>query len=317
MLDFLKTPWFGILFMSLGLMFAKEGGSSAASGKDEGEGDGEGGEGSEGAGEGKEGEEGEDDKGTPSWRDDLGDDIKGNPLFDKYNSRDDALRALVGAQDLIGKKGIIPPDENSSKEEWDSFHAELGRPESADKYTLPEIEGLPEGLPMDENLTNDFKAWAHEAGLNQKQVDLVYGKYQTSMATMFNGMEEAKVAARDEAETDLRKEWGKAYPEKKAIVDKLIKHASEKELAFFTEHGNDPRLVSFFARVGGKMGEDQLGGTPKGLTKTPDEAQAEILRIKADMTHPFNLEDSPERPMAMQHMNDLYALAHPELLGKK
>jgi len=315
MLNFLKTPWFGILFMSLGLMFA-EGGAGASGGEGEGEGDGEGGEGSEGAGEGKEGEEGagkEGDKGTPSWRDDLGDDIKDNPLFDKYGSRDDALRALVGAQDLIGKKGLIQPDENSSKDEWDNFYKDLGRPESAEKYTLPEIEGLPEGLPIDDNLTNDFKAWAHEAGLNQNQVNLVYGKYQTSMATMFNGIEEAKVTAKNEAETDLRAEWGKAFPEKKALVDKLIKHASEKELAFFTEHGNDPRLVSFFARIGGMMGEDQLGGTPKGLTKTPDEARAEILRIKADMTHPFNQEDSPERPMAMAAMNLLYKLAHPEL----
>ena len=66
------------------------------------------------------------------------------------------------------------------------------------------------------------------------------------------------------------------------------------------------------------MGEDQLGGTAKPLTKTPDEARAEILRIKADgmskePKHPFNIEDHPERPMAMEQMNTLYKLAHPEL----
>ena len=306
MLNFLKTPWFGILFMSLGLMFAEDGAGAVTPEPPV-----------EPPAEPPVGVEPpiEPPAEPPvaSWRDALPDDLKSNPIFDKYDSSDDGLRALVNAQDLIGKKGLIQPDENSSKDEWDNFYKDLGRPESAEKYTLPEIEGMPEEMPIDDNLTNDFKAWAHEAGLNQNQVNLVYGKYQQSMISVFNSIEEAKVVAKNQAETDLRTEWGKAYPEKKAIVDKLIKYASEKELPFFVEHGNNPFLVSYFARIGEMMGEDKLGGTPKGTTKTPTEARAEILRIKADMTHPFNLEDSPERPMAMEHMNLLYKLAHPEL----
>jgi len=277
----------------------------------------------EGEDEGDEGEDKEEDEGESekpkktSWRDNLEDDLKGHPIFEKYSSQYEANKALVKAQELIGKKGIIPPDENASKEDWDNFYKELGRPEKAEDYTLPEVEGLPEDLPIDETLQNDFKTWAHEAGLTQKQVNFIYEKYQQAMGAFFTGLEDAKTEQRNKAETNLRQKLGKAYDAKINIAKKLIKNATEEEKSFFEEHGNDPRLIGFLIRQAEWIGEDKLAGIPKTLTMTPEEAKAEILRIKGDPKHPFNIEDHPEREMARVHMDNLYKLAYPELAEKK
>ncbi|MBU1249288.1 MAG: hypothetical protein KKB70_11355 [Proteobacteria bacterium] len=102
--------------------------------------------------------------------------LRDHPSLAKYPSKDDAVKALVHAQRLIGRRpeGVIePPGPEASEEERAAFYAALGRPESPDEYQLPELE-TPEGFEFDEDMQAQFRQKAHELGLSPGQVQGLY-----------------------------------------------------------------------------------------------------------------------------------------------
>ena len=231
----------------------------------------------------------------------------------KYKSNNDALIALVEAQKLIGKKGVIMPEEGASADDWNEFYNKLGRPEKPDDYELPEIKDFPDDLPVQEAMVKDYREIAHTLGLSNKQTSQLYEWYQKQNATVYNNLVSQKADNLKSTETSLRKEWGKAYDEKVSSAKKMLEFVSDNDLGFFEEHGNNPSLIRTLSNIAAKMSEDTLGGRSKGLTMTPDEARQEIIKIKSDVKHPFNIEDHPERAMAISRMNDLYKMAYPDL----
>ena len=76
--------------------------------------------------------------------------------------------------------------------------------------------------------------------------------------------------------------------------------------------GNDPRMIRMFARLGEMVSEDQLAGTPRGLTMTPDEAQSEIDAVNAQYPkHPYFDKKHPEHAAAVEKMTSLFQMANP------
>lgn len=135
--------------------------------------------------------------------------LREHPALAKYASKDEAVKALVHAQRLIGMRpedmdGVIRvPGEDADAEAWAAVWAALGRPEAPEGYELPELD-LPEGLEIDEELRAGFLAKSHELGLTPGQVSGLYGWFLPLSAAYEQQQRDARDAGHRRAFEDLR-----------------------------------------------------------------------------------------------------------------
>ena len=97
--------------------------------------------------------------------------LRQHPALAKYASAGEALKALVHAQRLLGRK--TEPEGSLLSQGLSQAAALDGRPESPEAYQLPDIE-LPEDFRVDEPLRDAFLAKAHELGLSDAQAGGLY-----------------------------------------------------------------------------------------------------------------------------------------------
>jgi hypothetical protein len=188
----------------------------------------------------------------------------GKGWTEKITSHDDLFKAYDNAQSLLGKRPAGIPDQHAPDSEWEKFY-NVFRPESPDKYTLGDIDGLPEGMD-----TAPYKQQAmqmfHEAGLNQKQAEKLWKSYVGSELEAVGKMSEAQAAKQAELDKEFdgltQKLFGDQY-------DTVSKQAQD-----FIKQSLPPELSS----VVGDMAEN-----PKALAaliKLSQVAQSQIADVK-------------------------------------
>ncbi|MBM4071985.1 MAG: hypothetical protein FJ271_24125 [Planctomycetes bacterium] len=189
------------------------------------------------------------------------------------------LEKLIGA-DKAGRTVLLPAKWDDAAEVG-AFFDKLGRPKEPGGYTMPK-----------EGVDAEMATWAqstfHEAGLTQRQAELVIGKWQDLIGKKTTAAQEAYRAGVAQEEAALKKEWGAAYDDqvKKARavakifgVDEAIVNRLEGELGF----GD---LMRFFSDLARRVGEDPLergqGQQSFDGAMTPDAAKAELTRLGGD-----------------------------------
>jgi len=262
----------------------------------------------EGKGE-SEGREGDGAGTQGKWTDTLPAEIKSHPVLQKYKNSTEAVKALVEAQSLIGSDKIIIPSKDAKEEEWNTrVWDRLGRPKDAAGYVLPTDLQIPEDLPIDDVLVNNFKATAHKHGLLPHQVNALYKWFITEQIGQLNNLKQAGTLAKNEAESKLRKDWGAAFSQNVALGEKVLDAFAEPEtITFIKSNGlhNDASFIRFLHKIGAAMSEDQLVGKARGLTLTPEQAQVELDKIKNDLKHPYYDERHPEHKAAVEKVQHL------------
>ena len=245
------------------------------------------------------------------WKSGLPEDVKADPIWEKFKEPADAFRSLVGAQKFLGREKLPVPVDENDKETYGMIFKRLGLPETPDKYTLPTDLDIPKDFPIDENMLVDFKKVAHESGLLPKQVAGLYSWFMKNQINAYGKMGEAKESAMKEAETSLRSKWGAAYQQNVTLAQKVMhSFADQKAIAEIDKGiGNNPVLVEMFANIGKAMSEDQLTGKPASLTLTPLEAQQKIDLIKQDMNHAYWKSENPAHDAAVAEIERLTKLA--------
>lgn len=242
-----------------------------------------------------------------NWRDSLPDDIKSDPIWEKYNDPVEAHRALVASQKFLGREKLpVPIDENDS-ETYGIIHKRLGLPDKPESYQLPTDLKIPDGLPIDENMLTNFRKTAHELGILPKQFAGMYKWYMTEIANQYNKYNEDTANSMKEAETALRGKWGADYGQNEALAKKVFQtFMDEKSFAEFEKGlGNNPIIIEMFANIGKVLSEDQLKGKPDTLQMTPAEAQSKIQVIKNDMNHAYWKSEHPGHADAVAEMERL------------
>jgi hypothetical protein len=256
-------------------------------------------------------------EGGQDWKSGLAEDIRSNPHLENFQSPNDLAKSWINAQKLIGKEKLPVPTDKDGKEIWDAVYSRLGRPESPKNYKLPELQ-RPEGYPApDPKEIEGILSKAHELGLNNKQIGELYKGFMEGEFAKFNQFGEQKSQTRLDAETNLRKEWGKSYEEKIGKAKQVLNNLADDDIKAMTEEGlgNDPRFIKFLSNIAGKLSEDAMGGKPSGFSMSPDEAKSEIARIQGEAMsnpkHPLVNKEHPEHDMLVQKMSKLFAFAHP------
>lgn len=91
-------------------------------------------------------------------------------------SNDDLWGQMANAQSLIGKRPAGIPADGASDDEWNKFYQAVGRPETYDKYSLDQIDGVPAGFDLSP-FEDKFKQMAYKAGLSSKKANEIWKDY--------------------------------------------------------------------------------------------------------------------------------------------
>jgi hypothetical protein len=249
----------------------------------------------------------------PEWIGTMTDEsLKNDPALQDFKSVDDLAKSFISTKALVGKKGVILPGDGAKDEEWNPVWDALGRPTSPDGYKLPSVQ-MKDGVKLDEESIKDFRAYAHKHGIPQRHFEKVMEYRFNQQVKQAQDAEKSGTEARQAGETAMRQEFGAKYDENMANFKAIVK-ALGKDLELPDDPSQyDQRLVRLVARAASHMSEGTIGefGMQKGGALTPEEAKAQISKIRGDKDHPHNVLNHPEHKKAVDEMSKLYVMANP------
>lgn len=205
---------------------------------------------------------------TAPGRDETGQEtqipLRRHPVLAKYASKDEAIKALVHAQRLLGKKG--EPGSGRSLLSALAEEPAAGVPTGPEGYALPRLE-LPEDFRIDENLRNAFLTKAHELGLTDEQTGGLYAWFLPLNVEAAQNhcrcQEESRSKKRQSQIGALRKSHGDAARgvmegARKAVL--ALGGPGLLEVLESSGAADDARVVQAFARIAPLVTEAGLRG---------------------------------------------------------
>ena len=241
-----------------------------------------------------------------SFLDSLPEDIRGEPSLKNITDAAQLAKGFVHAQRMVGADKIAKPQASWTDEQYSHFYADIGRPESADKYELD----MDKEVFKDSNL-DGFRQHAFDAGLTAKQAQNMVNFLESSLTGMQKSFEDRGETLRHESEQQLRQEFGKAFDQKVELASKAAaKYMSndlmdEVQLADGRLLGDHPEIVKLFANIAADIGEDSLEGAPTELVMTPQEAQQKINEMTR-LDGPYHDARHPQHDAYVQEVTRLY-----------
>jgi len=225
-------------------------------------------------------------------RDWLPEAFRADPTFRDIANVEALAKSYKGAASLVGldKGQVLRLPKDEAAPEWAEVYARLGRPEKPEGYQFPELPGQ-----LVEGVEPAARQAFHEMGLSAKQAAGVMGLYGAQL----QAAETAKLARAEQVEAavaaDLQREWGDAFADRLHAANRVISEVGGADLGRLmqetvmpdgTRMGNHPLLIKAFAALAERTAEP--GGLKGGsagqsaAAPTPQEAQAEILRLRGD-----------------------------------
>jgi len=116
---------------------------------------------------------------------------------------------------------------------------------------------VPEGFELREDIANDFKAVAKEAGLSQDQA--------STLVTFWNKLNlklsEEQASKANDVENYLKGKWGNSFDNNLSVAKKALKHYGNDDFVKFIDKsklGNNPDFIEFVYNIGKALQEDSL-----------------------------------------------------------
>jgi hypothetical protein len=241
---------------------------------------------------------------SPSWRDNLPADLKGDPSIAKFTDINALAGSYVSLQKMIGADKIPVPGKNASDQDWQGVYRKLGLPESADKYEIKAPEGAsPEFL-------NAFKEQALKNGVLPKQAQGMLDWYNESAKKAAEIQTQSKQMEQQKGIEGLKGEWGEGWDKKVAAAQAAVEKFGGDELKAYLDKtglGNDPAMIKLMSKIGESLAEDRIRGQGDGrFGMTPDEASKKISAVMSDMSHPYFNDSHPGHKGAVEEMTALF-----------
>lgn len=285
--------------------------------------DGAGNKNGDGGGEGPGAEEGGAGNDPPAFHEMLPEDLREDPSLKDFKDVGGLAKSYIHAQKMVGSLGNDPdrlvqmPGEDATDDDIAEFYNKLGRPEEASAYELNYDEESPAKIQGE--FVDQYKEWAHEAGLTPKQAQVLMDKYSGWAEGIVEQSNKDYNEVRDQNEKVLQDEFGGEYDNKVALAGRAAKELGGDEFMDLMEEtglGNDPRVVKTFAKIGEMLSEDELGAGGGGsqFGMTPAHAKAELSELSMDGDFQKALMD-PENPghkAAIERRSRLYKAAYPD-----
>ena len=244
---------------------------------------------------------------TSSWKDSISEDFRNDPSIEKFTEIDALAKSYINATKMIGQDKVVIPNNNSTEEHWDEVYSKLGRPDSADKYSL---DAKSEIVNLDENAIKSFAENAHQLGLNNKQAQGILEFYKNNME---GNAQQSKIdteTAQVQAEQELRQEWGRDFEGKVKQAGALAKANINPEILDMTlsngvRLGDHPEIIKGFAKIANMMSEDKILATESENTDTVKDIESEIAALSNDRNGPYWNRSHPDHDKVVQQVYTL------------
>ena len=217
-----------------------------------------------------------------NWLDRLPADLQDSKqILGQFKDVNGALKTLVNQQRLLGKKAdaVLIPKDDASPEEVAAFRAKLGVPETADKYST-KIEGLPEGMALDEASVKQFNELAHKTGLTPAQAQEAVKFYASLEAQNAQNAELQAKAQYEASRKELAEAWGDKFETNKSVATRM---AQTLGLDPNSKGLSDPKVVIALERAARLISDDKIVSSDSSAT-----VQVGKTRAMDIMTNPAN-----------------------------
>lgn len=257
----------------------------------------------------------------PRFFDGFGDaNLRSDPTITRHESAESMAKELVNAQDLIGRKGVIKPGDDSDATAWEKYYSDLGRPATPGDYKL---EGFnrPEGIGWDvDAIETPMLAHMHSLGMTDAQVTGTFSEFARIQVGGAQKSTEQINAMVDKTKADLEGEWGLAYDAKVDLATRaantMVKGGLEALngilLANGTTMSTNPTVIRLLAAVGELRQEAGLVGEMNNNRKTltPGEANSAYDRHVAQFRDALIDRDHADHKFAVDEKTRLSQLKH-------
>lgn len=267
-----------------------------------------------------------------TWQDSLPDDLKGNETLKSVPDVSTLAKNYLESQRYIGGS-IRIPGADAGTEDWAKFDEKLagvpgltrlpgegeamdavwnklGRPDTADKYTIARGDKIERNAEAE----GAFLAEAHKAGLTNAQAQAMIGYFDG----LIGRGTEARATEAQQFEAQLKSEWGAAFEQKLQDAARAASYYGGDELMKMLDAsglGNHPALIKAFAKMGDSIKETPSAGSKAtGFAMTPQEAREKISEIMNNRDHAYHNGRAAGHTDAVAKMQDLFRFAYPEAM---
>ena len=250
----------------------------------------------------------------PSWKDSISEDFRNDPNIEKFTEIDALAKSYINATKMIGQDKLVIPTNNSTEDQWNEVYSKLGRPESADKYSL---DAKSEIVEIDEGAIKSFAEQSHKLGLNNKQAQGILEFYKNNMEGTAQQSRIDTETAQTQSEQQLRQEWGRDFEGKVKQAGALAKaninpEVLDMQLQDGTRIGDHPEIIKGFAKIAGMMSEDKILSSESENTNTSKDIESEISAISNDKNGPYWNKNHPDHDKTVQKVYTLREMLNAE-----
>lgn len=220
-----------------------------------------------------------------SFLDGIDSEYREDPSISKFENLNDLAKEHVNLQSLLGRKGVIVPNENDPAEVWNKYRSEIGVPSSHDEYSIPK-DAEEDGIHI------RMAKKAHELNVSDDQYSQIVGEYDSWYNEIIeNGEREAESKTNENIQS-LKKEWGRAYDAKanmgatalNSVTNGNPESIASIQLADGTLLGNNPEFIKAMASIGENMTEKGMldGKSINNSAMSPEEAHSRLNEMMQD-----------------------------------
>jgi hypothetical protein len=223
------------------------------------------------------------------------------------------ILASLQEHDRYRGRSVVIPGEDAKPEDLASFYAKLGRPEKPEGYKLADFKAA-DGADLSKDPTvNWFKGAAFEAGLGEKQANLVASKFAAFAAETAAREEATRIAKITADETAVREKWGANAAQNERAVLALAKatNLEQTDIAAIVSAWGVEKWANFAAGLGGRLlesdhgHEDSTAATRGTFGMAPEAALVEIEALRqgrGELAEKYKKND----PAAMRRVTELH-----------
>lgn len=194
-----------------------------------------------------------------------------------FNDMESFVKSYLHAQKLVGMDKIPVPNKYATEEDWKEVFKKLGAPENPDQYKYSFKEG-----EVDLQSLKVFNETAHKLGLLPKQAEGLIKFYNELNQNAVQSEQVRANAARTEAETTLKKEFGPEFNKRLDQAKRLAHSTLGQEFLNNTilkdgsRLGDNVALVKAFSQLADKLSEDEIVQGEGQSYQTASDIQREI-----------------------------------------
>ena len=242
-----------------------------------------------------------------TWKEAISEEFRNDPNIEKFTEIDALAKSYINATQMIGKDKVAVPNKNSTDDQWNEVYDKLGRPESADKYSL---NAKSEVVPIDDNAIKQFAENAHQLGLNNKQAQGILEFYKNNMEGMAQQAKVDTETAQAQSTQQLRQEWGREFDTNIKKAGALAKANMNPEILDMQlkdgmRLGDHPEIIKGFAKIAGMMSEDKIVSTESENVSSNTDVETEISEIMNNKDGPYWNRSHPDHDKMVQQVYTL------------